>query len=248
MIDGHETFAKAPIEEALLDFRVERSLPVDSKVVDPFLDAVSTDFPNREPRVEFESRLEFDAHGIQKFANDRRVTGWVLKSGDGRHVIQPTVNGLTVSQLKPYSRWEDLLEIAQRLWGIYAQTSQPVSLTRISTRFINRIVIPASAFRFDEWFQTGPMLGTGVPDQFTELLMRMVVRDAEGTSAAAVTLMTQPPDELSRTPVVFDIETFMPVSLSPTDGSLWGEVAKLRDFKNRVFFGSITDKTKELFR
>lgn len=248
MIEGHETFPKAPIEEALLDFRVERSAPVGPTVVDPFLDAVASEFPGRQQRIEFESRLELDIHGIQKFANDRRHTGWVLKSGDGRHVVQPTVDGLTISQLKPYSRWEDLLEIARRLWGVYASTSQPLNLTRISTRFINRIVIPALTFRFDEWFQTGPKLGPGVPDQVTELLMRMVVKDADGTSAAIVTLVTQPPDELSRTPVIMDIETFTPLSLSPADSGIWDEVDKLHDFKNRVFFGSITEKTKELFR
>lgn len=248
MIDGHETFAKAPIEEALLDFRVERSAPVDLKVVDPFLDAVSPEFANRQPRIEFESRLEFDVHGVQNFANDRRVKGWLLRSADGRHVIQPTADGLTISQLKPYSRWEDLVEIARRLWDVYSRTSQPVSLTRISTRFINRIVIPAVKFRFDEWFLTGPTLGPNVPDQLTELLMRMVVKDGDGKSAAVVTLVTQPPDELSRTPVIFDIETFTSLSLSPTDDSIWREVKELRDFKNRVFFGSITEKTKELFR
>lgn len=248
MTEGHETFPKAPIEEALLDFRVERSAPAAPTVVDPFLDAVASEFPGRQQRVELEGRVELDVNGIQKVATDRRHTGWVLKSGDGRHVVQPTVDGLTVSQLKPYSRWEDLVEIAKRLWGVYVSTSQPLSLTRISTRFINRIVIPAPTFRFDEWFRTGPTLGPGVPGEFSDLFMRIVVKDANAPSAAVITLVTQPPDELSRTPIVMDIETFTPLSLSPTDSSIWGEVEKLRDFKNRVFFGSITDKAKELFR
>jgi len=53
------------------------------------------------------------------------------------------------------------------------------------------------------------------------------------------------PQKLS---LIFDIDVFRQVEYNKNMNEIWNDFDKLRNFKNDIFFNSITDKTKELFR
>lgn len=127
-------------------------------------------------------------------------------------------------------------------------TTGPAQVVRLGTRFINRILIPADTFRTSDWLTTAPALGNGVPEELTEMFMRVVVREADTASLAVVAMLTEPSDEARRTPVVLDIDAFRPVSLGPREPQVWEVLDGLRHLKNKIFFNSITETTKELFR
>jgi uncharacterized protein (TIGR04255 family) len=48
--------------------------------------------------------------------------------------------------------------------------------------------------------------------------------------------------------LIFDVSVVHEANYSSEDPIIWDIFEKLREFKNEVFFNSITDKTREFFR
>jgi len=76
----------------------------------------------------------------------------------------------------------------------------------------------------------------------------VVINDPESDITAAVVQALEPPSEDRYIPVILDIEVFQEnvSNLSPDD--VLTRFEKLREMKNRAFFGSITDKTLEMVK
>jgi hypothetical protein len=48
-------------------------------------------------------------------------------------------------------------------------------------------------------------------------------------------------------PVILDVDAFTGVDINPTDQKLWTILERLRELKNRSFFGTITERAAELY-
>ena len=48
-------------------------------------------------------------------------------------------------------------------------------------------------------------------------------------------------------PVILDIDAFIAADLNPMDRELWAILERLRELKNRSFFGTITERAAELY-
>jgi hypothetical protein len=62
-----------------------------------------------------------------------------------------------------------------------------------------------------------------------------------------VTQMTEPGVHTDFLPVIIDVDAFVAAEFAPTGAGLWTDMAGLRDAKNRLFFGSITEQTGALY-
>jgi hypothetical protein len=47
--------------------------------------------------------------------------------------------------------------------------------------------------------------------------------------------------------VILDVDAFVATGFKPTDGTIWSTLEKLRELKNRSFFGTITELAAELY-
>jgi len=47
--------------------------------------------------------------------------------------------------------------------------------------------------------------------------------------------------------VILDVDAFTSTNLDPTDRELWTTLERLRELKNRSFFGTITERAAELY-
>jgi uncharacterized protein (TIGR04255 family) len=77
----------------------------------------------------------------------------------------------------------------------------------------------------------------------------LVVHDAERNQSAIVTQSFEPsPTDVDRANILLDIDAFHERSTDPSDEEDIGQVlASLHEFKNTIFFRSITQKASELF-
>ena len=67
----------------------------------------------------------------------------------------------------------------------------------------------------------------------------------------ATIVVTQAFDQMTPSilPLILDIDVFVEGKSFAADGDeVWEQLDQLRDFKNRIFFGSLTPKALELFR
>lgn len=244
-------FRNSPITEAIFDIRV--SLPSETTLEDleEFQKEVKTDFPNKEPRISLTGSLNIEAI-TEAIPLSSSRDGWILVSGDSKRIAQTRLDGFTFSRLKPYENWNKFYSEAYKLWQNYAKTACPQKINRVALRYINRIEIPFSEpLNLKDYIRTTPEVSNELPVTIVDQFMRLViVHEKYLPSQAIVTQAIDKNSDQNILPIIFDIDVFQEVSVSPEDDnkikSFFEE--NLRSFRNEIFFGSITNKAKELFQ
>ena len=92
--------ARAPIVEALIDFRVEARPGTTIEGLASLGKRLASRFPNRVERIEKTVRVDL---AVERSATlreeDRGVQGYAFHSADGRQVVQVQGDGLTLNRL-----------------------------------------------------------------------------------------------------------------------------------------------------
>lgn len=243
-----EVFPKAPITEALIDIRSQLPQDVTLAKLEALHDLIQTEYPEKQKRTMWEGRFELENEKGPFTTTRHQLVGYLFKSADAKQVVQFRLDGFSFSRLRPYTRWEEVFTEAKRLWDVYRIHTSPVRVDRLAVRYINSIEIPSKKFDYDDYFTSSPKMPTGLPQVLEHFFTRVVVPfPGEGVTAIIMQTPSEKPDPINST-VILDIDVFRDVSLSPEDIRINEILAILRKVKNEIFFGSITDKTKELFR
>jgi len=219
----------APITEALLDIRVKAPSHLDLSRLASFQDAVKDQYPIKQNRVAWHGSLKLQPGVSPKIETSEGPQGYIFFSGDRNQAVQARMDGFSFSRLKPYKTWDSLRTEARELWRRYIEVVAPEAITRIALRYINRLEIPLPVRDFKEYVLTVPDIAPDLPQGLANFFMRLVLPEPSLKAMAIITeTMEAPGGEGAILPMIFDIE-------------------ELRTFKNDIFFGSITEKMKELF-
>lgn len=246
----HEVFKNAPIVEALLDIRV--SLPAETGLtdLDRFTAAVSDRFPDKETRYSYTAKGEVKIEPRPEPIHPKvESVGYQYRSQGKDKVVQARIDGFSFSKLKPYTKWSIFRDEAYELWGSYRKELGPIEVTRIALRYINRIELPLPVGDFRDYVLTSPEIAPGIPQALIEFFFRLVIPKPEINAVVIITSTIEPPKEGAKSiPYIFDIDAFRAVKLRPDADEIWEIFETLCDYKNEVFFNSITERAKELFR
>lgn len=249
-LQNYPHLSKAPIVEAVIDFRVK--LPSDFKleVFHPLRTQLAQEYPGFEEQQIIEQRIKQEPGQTAEFST--RVSGIYghrLLSKDGKNVVQLRRDGFTFSRLSPYTQWEEVFSEAWRLWSMYIETAKPLEVSRIAVRYINRLLLPLPFSNPEEYLKAPPMTADGWPSDMSAFLSRVVMHDPESEILVNViqALELQSPGE-TVVPLLFDIDAYEDVSLPAEDVTIRARFAELREMKNRVFFKGLTEKAINLFR
>lgn len=238
----------APIREAVIDLRVRERPGLDMDQLDRIQSRLEPDYVKKGPIVELRTNLSISGEGDGKAETSSRTLGVRMHSRDEKYVAQFGREGFTFSRLAPYETWDKLFAEAQRLWAIYVQCAQPQIVTRVAARFINDLQLPMQpGEQFEEYLTTPPQVPAGLPQHVLQFLQRVVIHDVSSGLRAIVTQMLQGGAWNERIPIILDIDVFCQAEFGPTSDEIWSRLGKMRDFKNRVFFESLTEKTVELY-
>jgi uncharacterized protein (TIGR04255 family) len=242
-----ENFANPPIVEAILFIE---TLPNDKfypSAVPSFYAAVSGRY--RSPRRFREVRGE-----TVIIEGDARVEGLngdathLLESSDGRQSVQIKRAGFGFNRFAPYLGWEQFRNEAMDLWNTYRNLFPPDQITSIALRYLNRMRLPFPFSDFKEYLRTYPELAREIDTGLAGFLMSLTLPIADGAVTGTLTQTVEREGwDDSAIPLVFDVEVVREQDI-PGDEGIWDVLEELREFKNRLFFESITEKTKELFR
>lgn len=236
--------SKAPITEALIDLRV--TLPSQTREIE-HLAALEEKFRDQYPdkKTIQEFQYHFEAGPPQTEKTTSKQLGFRYTNTDNTHVIQATLNGITFSRLPPYQEWSKLREEAKRVWRIYSDHVHQENVTRVTTRYINKIKLPGPHIDFDQYLSYVPVVPKALPQVLAGFLSHIVVPDEKAQCTAIIKQQFQPdPSEIS---VVLDIEVFRE-KVFADEGEAWETIDNLREFKNLIFFDSITEKTVTLYK
>jgi uncharacterized protein (TIGR04255 family) len=242
---GHKTFPNAPIIEATATFAATFETPPTVEALGRYGPAVAHLFPNQQPREEFETAVRIEANA-PIFQNTTHQF-LAFSSADEKDVAQVRPSGFSFSRLKPYTRWSEFLDRTMNGWNLYRDTFNPSAVSRISLRYLNRIDLP-NPFSAEEYFATRILLPRGVPHVVTNAIFSFSLSDVNNISDHATFFIDYRSATKDSVAVMFQVETRREVTISEnTDDTIRLIMEQLRECKNKLFFRSLTKKTKEMF-
>ena len=237
------SLALAPIVEGMIDLRVERSPEATIEAMKVACDELAGSFPSRRERRSLTAQLTLSLESPSAAAQFGEPDGLMLRSADEKDVVQFRLDGFTYSRLRPYTSWEDLKAKAESLWAKYRDVARPQKITRVGVRFINRIpVTPGETL--DHTFTTTFTVASSLPQAVAGFLVRIAI-PFEQEQAMAIINQTMDADG---THCIFDIDAFEERAEGFTEAEAWDKLVMLRNVKNRVFFGSLTQPAWENFK
>lgn len=242
----HPHLSRAPIVEALVDLAVTPRTDLTHAMLTKLKDELAGEYPTVKEMRTFTAGFEFDQEKPPTQSVATEIIGYRLEKKDEPFVLMMRRDGLTVSRLAPYSCWDDLVAEAQLVWDMYVDACKPEAISRVATRFINRLDLPMHGLDFDDYLAAPPRIPKNLPETLKEFLVRLVIPDESGAEIALLQTL-QGANPLTQTvQVLVDIDVYKIVEFEPTSPSPWELLAIMRRLKNTTFFGSITPKTLEM--
>jgi uncharacterized protein (TIGR04255 family) len=237
---------KAPITEALVDFRVQLPAIFEAATFAGLGARLSSDYPRIEPKHLFEGHVRISDGQVSQVATDKGLQGFFFRSEDGTQVAQYRLDGFTHNRLRPYTSWEQVLRETWRLWALYRECAAPEIVTRIAVRYINHFEIPASA-DMGLYLTDPPESPDRAKRPVRRCLKRVVVEELESGIQAAITQAIEPSEGPDRRVVLLDIDAFAFGEYPSAPSELEAVLSALHRFKNEIFFGSLTETAVGMF-
>lgn len=244
----YETFPNAPITEAILEIMVDlpKEFPVENLL--KFPKPIKIRFQKLITKRYFQAKFNFRGD-VTVLPDEQKVLGYELHSDEEKKVLQSRLDGFAFSKLGSYYGWDSFHSEARELWEYYALVTQPSKIVRISLRYVNRIELPRHMEKFDEYIRTNPQIAPDLPQGVSNFFMRLEIPEQSIHGVAVMILTLEVPVDSEKLPLIFDIDVMNQSQYDlENKEQIWIEFEKLRKFKNQLFFESITEKTKELFR
>jgi uncharacterized protein (TIGR04255 family) len=248
-VNIYPVYPHAPIIEALLDIRAQLPNEVELTQLENYHNQIKDRFPEKKQRVSIEVKAGVQIASITEtsLSTSGGPDGFFFRSPNERKIVQARLDGFTFNKLKPYENWELFSSEAKNLWNIFCQVANPIKITRVALRYINKIFFPLPMKDFKEYILTIPEVAPNLPQGLTQLFARLWIPKPEIEALAIITETMEEPNQDQKLPFIFDIDVFKGIDYSEPD-RIWKDFEELRQFKNEVFFNSLTEKAKEMFK
>ncbi len=238
--------ARAPITEAIIDYRVKARPEFRAEDFGAVRDHITARFPKVEERRGRTVSFKVGVPGSVQ-TQDLGLQGLFFKTADDKEIAQFRVDGLTLNRLKPYTSWSDLYPRARDLWSLYASVAQPLAITRLAVRYINHVPLPSSVSDFDEYLRAAPPIPPELPQTLSAFLSRVTVHEPEFGLAAHVSQALEIGADGRQATVIVDIDAFRASDLEPQAASIDETFDRLHGFKNHIFFNLLTETALRSF-
>jgi len=246
---GH--FPRPPIVEAVIDIRARPTKAFEESGVRMYLEKALSSYCFLDSQREYQHnvRVENGKPASQQL-HDLGWRGTRFQSEDKKHISQFNRDGFVISRLSTYESWQQFSEEGVRLWKIFKTLAEPSDILRVGLRFINRIPLPPGEQSIEDFIHPAP----APPGNFKLPFINYLHHDTlavPGHPYAINVIQTVQPAQASAgdgVALILDIDVFTTEGIELSDETLSRRLLEMRWLKNKVFFGSITDRTKELFR
>lgn len=240
--------SNAPIAEAIIEFHVDPSPEGTEILSDPEFHPFGEDYPTRAKQVTSSFQIGLTATGADTSSIGKAEhVGYRFASTDGKRIVDFGRATFAFHRLRPYTQWSELRDEARSLWARYVALLSPIAITRVGVRYVNGLAIPINAKDLSDYLVRGPIVPDGLPQAVQAFFSRVEIADDANQRTGIITQAFQgltPERDLS---VIMDIDAIRIGAIEPPNAGLWSIVDKLRDFKNEMFFRSVTDLLLERY-
>jgi uncharacterized protein (TIGR04255 family) len=239
-----EHLRNAPIEEAVIDFRVLRQEHVSHETFDGLGSLIGLHYQKAGSIQSIQARFGVVDGKAMDPSHMQTILGWRYQTQ--AEVAQFRVDGFTFSKIKPYTTWEDVSGEAFRLWKVYLDLAKPREVSRVAVRYINRMRLP-DVKDLGAYLVAPPQLPAPISQTIREFLTRVYVHDENRSASAVIVQALEAPLDPNTISLFLDIDAFREINESPNDPQLRSVFEQLRQLKNDIFFATITEKTAEIY-
>ena len=232
----------APITEAVFDFRTRLPLGVDREFLRNELSVLRETYPEVEEAWLIEGSLAFSSESANPLSSSsKKANGFFVRSQDGKQLAQFRFDGFTFNRLAPYTSWDAIAPEAFRLWEIYCRILKPDALYRVAVRYINHIPLPQTPVDMDDLLVSAPKVPVELPQIPASFLTRVVVPLPMPNTHVAIVHAYNTLPAATADAILLDLDVARNEEMGLSTDTLRPIFEQLRVFKNKAFFGSLTE-------
>ena len=234
-----------PIREALIDIHVKMPDDITIEKIEEFGQLIKDDYPRVSKK--WLTKVKIKPGSPPERDRESEQIGYGFISENKKQVLQVRLNGFTVSRLRPYETWEKLSDESKRLWNLFVESLKPIAIERVACRFINELPLEMP-IKLDEHITSPPSKIKGLPDLLEKFLTRVVIPNEELSAKTIITQSFDGVDQAGKGVLILDIDVFKEGSFAVDSDDAWDILESFHDYKNKIFFGSITEHTVEKYK
>lgn len=241
--------AKPPVVTAIFQLKFDRG----AVKVEDFLKCDSSlkrIFPKRNENIESSlsispsTRIPLGKAQVSGVTDTRRV-GYVYFTTDQKEKLALSESDITYTTEKSYEGWDSFKEFVLRVLGFLQPVMENVTIRRTSIRFINQ-------FNFEKFDDPTVYFNTLITSSKNEgnllyPLMKYGFKLTYDIEENVYSIVNQNVEHLpDKFAYIFDIDVLNRNNLMFEINLVSDILEQLRNIKNEIFFGNVTDKTLEL--
>lgn len=248
---SYPVLRNAPIVEAVIDIGVAQRKDFEMELLKQAYPSIIGNYPiQREQRFfesHFQHRVGTDAPKVE--TSDGGVAGYQYITKDQKQLMQFKREGFSFNRLKPYSDWKSVKLSASSGWKIYNNIAQPLTLTRLALRYINKLTFDLSTESVHDYM----ILPIALPPEFQQstvdtFVYRTTINCRDNNLKAHYTLAREKTVQANEFSVIVDIDVFKELGEDVDDERVFEQLDTLRQLKNDLFFKTLTDKGIERYK
>lgn len=240
------TLTKAPIDVALFQLKFDMG---DSEISDfrRYDSGFRTEFPIN--KADYSSEINIPGSriplGVSQVTgtSKTRITGYTYISQDQKSKIAIGEGSFTFIDEHQYKDWNAFVENINKHLSVVQPILNGHVMTRISVRFINRFVFDEFTNPLD-YFRTAVSASDpeAVPYPVGKYSFNMNIPIDDSTYSIVKQDFDRVADKVN---YIFDIDVLTRCNLMFDQGIIVDSLTKLREIKDNIFFGNITEKLIE---
>ena len=242
--------ATPPITEAVIEIRFSPNEHVTLDHLKTFAEATKSRYPKRAPLYVMSGQFGVSPEGDAKARSTAQAVGLRLTNVEGNRTCMARIDYISVSFLPPYTPWPALAEAAHETYDKYRKIVPQEQVIRVGMRYVNRLNLPLIEGQdILELITTEPRFPKGIPELLSGF-ETTVYLPLETNSGAIVRQRLEPPSSPDQkgVPFVLDIDAFFQTEKGIDEPRIWKILETLREHKNAIFFGTVTDKGLEPYK
>lgn len=235
-------YPRAPIVEAVIELRFAN---VSAQKVAKAAHSIRSRYADQSEESLVEGSMDF----VSRTATFKDVTTKIkLTSRDQTDAAHFSIENAVWVRLAPYEGWAQLFERVQiELPKVLKALGFPM-ITRIGLRYVNRIDVPVKdGVGFPEDYLSYRIVSNDLLDPQNGFKWSLKKDFAERNMSALVQSATVGGEIPNVGGVIFDIDVSVSVDVPSKSPDILNRLCEMRQLKNEIFEGGITDKARELF-
>ena len=241
----------APIKEAVIHFQFSEGSQLSQSVIKKIGENVLNKiFPTQNEMFLITMEHDFNSTIKKvKSSDSQKIIGLRFQDAENNWVFQLRTDSLSLSKLKNYISWEEIKDFALKLLHEIKPQIPASKFSRISARYINQFSLTFKDDIIENNLFLVPLIPNGVPTSIDAFDLRIIIsKEEEGLKSIVNEAVSPIIQTKGLYNIVLDIDT-----IKESEYSLKGikkienDLELIRNFKNQIFFNSLTEQTLSLF-